>query len=244
MSRWVAGADRALERLVGARLTPFVGLLAVVLALALGAGARRATRVTARPVMAAYLSRPTGPTARRARRRRDRDADAHRRRTRPWPAAHHCRRLQRARSCSAGSASRAASLSPPSAPPCSRRPSVAARLATSTTATTTSHDSHDHHHGHHRPPRPPRPQPQPRPPPAPGRTGSAARPRRHGCRRRASAEPIRARRSAGRDRAGAHRVRGAARDRLRRRDGRYAHGRRPATDPASRPLFQRGPAGR
>lgn len=37
VSRWVAEADRTLERLVGGRLTPLVGALAVVLALVLGA---------------------------------------------------------------------------------------------------------------------------------------------------------------------------------------------------------------
>jgi ABC-type nickel/cobalt efflux system permease component RcnA len=54
VSRWVAGADRALERLVGARLTPLVGLLAVVLALALGAG-HAALPGHGKTVMAAYL---------------------------------------------------------------------------------------------------------------------------------------------------------------------------------------------
>ena len=55
VSRWVAEADRALERLVGARLTPFVGALAVLLALALGA-AHAALPGHGKTVMAAYIA--------------------------------------------------------------------------------------------------------------------------------------------------------------------------------------------
>jgi nickel/cobalt exporter len=55
VSGWVAGADRVLERLVGGRLTPLVGLLAVVLALALGAG-HAALPGHGKTVMAAYLA--------------------------------------------------------------------------------------------------------------------------------------------------------------------------------------------
>jgi ABC-type nickel/cobalt efflux system permease component RcnA len=55
VSRWVAEADRALERLVGGRLTPFVGALAVLLALALGA-AHAALPGHGKTVMAAYIA--------------------------------------------------------------------------------------------------------------------------------------------------------------------------------------------
>jgi ABC-type nickel/cobalt efflux system permease component RcnA len=55
VSRWVAEADRALERLVGGHLTPFVGALAVLLALALGA-AHAALPGHGKTVMAAYIA--------------------------------------------------------------------------------------------------------------------------------------------------------------------------------------------
>jgi ABC-type nickel/cobalt efflux system permease component RcnA len=55
VSRWVAQADRALERLVGGHLTPFVGALAVLLALALGA-AHAALPGHGKTVMAAYIA--------------------------------------------------------------------------------------------------------------------------------------------------------------------------------------------
>jgi nickel/cobalt exporter len=55
VSRWVAGADRTLERLVGGHLTPFVGALAVLLALALGA-AHAALPGHGKTVMAAYIA--------------------------------------------------------------------------------------------------------------------------------------------------------------------------------------------
>ena len=55
LSRWIAGADKVLERLVGGRLTPLVGLLAVVLALVLGAG-HAALPGHGKTVMAAYLA--------------------------------------------------------------------------------------------------------------------------------------------------------------------------------------------
>src|SRR2546430_15154769 len=64
VSRWGAEADRALERLVDGRLTPFVGALAVLLALALGA-AHAALPGHGKTVMAAYIA---------GRRRRPRDA--------------------------------------------------------------------------------------------------------------------------------------------------------------------------
>src|SRR5262249_57160563 len=54
-SRLVGGADKPLERLVGGRLPPLVGLLAVVLALALGAG-HAALPGHGKTVMAAYLA--------------------------------------------------------------------------------------------------------------------------------------------------------------------------------------------
>ncbi len=54
-SRWVAQADRALERLVGGHLTPFVGALAVLLALTLGA-AHAALPGHGKTVMAAYIA--------------------------------------------------------------------------------------------------------------------------------------------------------------------------------------------
>ncbi|HEY7010857.1 MAG TPA: sulfite exporter TauE/SafE family protein [Jatrophihabitantaceae bacterium] len=59
VSRWIASADRALERLVGGRLTPLVGLLAVVLALALGAG-HAALPGHGKTVVAAYLAGRNG----------------------------------------------------------------------------------------------------------------------------------------------------------------------------------------
>jgi nickel/cobalt transporter (NicO) family protein len=55
VSRWVAGADKALERLVGGHLTPLVGVLAVFLALALGA-AHAALPGHGKTVMAAYIA--------------------------------------------------------------------------------------------------------------------------------------------------------------------------------------------
>ena len=55
VSRWVAQADRALERLVGGHLTPFVGALAVLLALTLGA-AHAALPGHGKTVMAAYIA--------------------------------------------------------------------------------------------------------------------------------------------------------------------------------------------
>ena len=55
VSRWAAQADRALERLVGGHLTPFVGALAVLLALALGA-AHAALPGHGKTVMAAYIA--------------------------------------------------------------------------------------------------------------------------------------------------------------------------------------------
>jgi nickel/cobalt transporter (NicO) family protein len=55
VSRWIASADRTLERLVGDRLTPLVGVLAVALALALGAG-HAALPGHGKTVMAAYLA--------------------------------------------------------------------------------------------------------------------------------------------------------------------------------------------
>ena len=55
VSRWVAEADRTLERLVGGHLTPFVGVLAVLLALTLGA-AHAALPGHGKTVMAAYIA--------------------------------------------------------------------------------------------------------------------------------------------------------------------------------------------
>jgi len=55
VSRWVAQADRALERVVGGHLTPFVGALAVLLALTLGA-AHAALPGHGKTVMAAYIA--------------------------------------------------------------------------------------------------------------------------------------------------------------------------------------------
>ncbi|HSR84938.1 MAG TPA: High-affinity nickel-transporter [Streptosporangiaceae bacterium] len=55
VSRWVARADRMLERLVGGRLTPLVGALAVLLALVLGA-AHAALPGHGKTVMAAYIA--------------------------------------------------------------------------------------------------------------------------------------------------------------------------------------------
>jgi ABC-type nickel/cobalt efflux system permease component RcnA len=55
LSRWIAGADKTLEGLVGGHLTPLVGLLAVGLALALGAG-HAALPGHGKTVMAAYLA--------------------------------------------------------------------------------------------------------------------------------------------------------------------------------------------
>jgi nickel/cobalt exporter len=55
VSRWVAEADRALERLVGGHLTPLVGALAVLLALVLGA-AHAALPGHGKTVMAAYIA--------------------------------------------------------------------------------------------------------------------------------------------------------------------------------------------
>jgi ABC-type nickel/cobalt efflux system permease component RcnA len=55
VSRWIASADRSLERLVGDRLTPLIGMLGVVLALALGAG-HAALPGHGKTVMAAYLA--------------------------------------------------------------------------------------------------------------------------------------------------------------------------------------------
>jgi len=55
LSRWIASADRALEGLVGDRLTPLIGMLGVVLALALGAG-HAALPGHGKTVMAAYLA--------------------------------------------------------------------------------------------------------------------------------------------------------------------------------------------
>src|SRR5262249_30410729 len=55
VSRWVAEADRTLERLVGGHLTPLVGALAVLLALALGA-AHAALPGHGKTVMAAYIA--------------------------------------------------------------------------------------------------------------------------------------------------------------------------------------------
>ena len=59
VSRWIASADRTLERLVGDRLTPLVGILAVALALALGAG-HAALPGHGKTVMAAYLAGRNG----------------------------------------------------------------------------------------------------------------------------------------------------------------------------------------
>jgi nickel/cobalt transporter (NicO) family protein len=55
LSRWVAEADRKLEGLVGGHLTPLVGALAVLLALALGA-AHAALPGHGKTVMAAYIA--------------------------------------------------------------------------------------------------------------------------------------------------------------------------------------------
>ncbi|MBO0817559.1 MAG: High-affinity nickel-transporter, partial [Actinobacteria bacterium] len=55
VSRWVAAADRRLEALVGGHLTPFVGVLAVLLALMLGA-AHAALPGHGKTVMAAYIA--------------------------------------------------------------------------------------------------------------------------------------------------------------------------------------------
>jgi nickel/cobalt transporter (NicO) family protein len=55
VSRWVALADRKLEGLVGGHLTPLVGALAVLLALALGA-AHAALPGHGKTVMAAYIA--------------------------------------------------------------------------------------------------------------------------------------------------------------------------------------------
>jgi nickel/cobalt transporter (NicO) family protein len=55
VSRWVAQADRKLEGLVGGRLTPLVGALAVLLALTLGA-AHAALPGHGKTVMAAYIA--------------------------------------------------------------------------------------------------------------------------------------------------------------------------------------------
>jgi len=55
VSRFIASADRTLEGLVGDRLTPLIGLLGVVLALALGAG-HSALPGHGKTVMAAYLA--------------------------------------------------------------------------------------------------------------------------------------------------------------------------------------------
>jgi nickel/cobalt exporter len=55
VSRLIAGADRVLERLVGGHLTPLVGMLAVVLALVLGAG-HAALPGHGKTVMAAYIA--------------------------------------------------------------------------------------------------------------------------------------------------------------------------------------------
>jgi ABC-type nickel/cobalt efflux system permease component RcnA len=55
LTRWVASADRTLERMVGGHLTPIVGLLAVLLALLLGA-AHAALPGHGKTVMAAYLA--------------------------------------------------------------------------------------------------------------------------------------------------------------------------------------------
>jgi ABC-type nickel/cobalt efflux system permease component RcnA len=55
VSRWVAQADRRLEALVGGHLTPFVGALAVLLALVLGA-AHAALPGHGKTVMAAYIA--------------------------------------------------------------------------------------------------------------------------------------------------------------------------------------------
>jgi nickel/cobalt transporter (NicO) family protein len=55
VTRWVAEADRTLERLVGGRLTPLVGALAVLLALTLGA-AHAALPGHGKTVMAAYIA--------------------------------------------------------------------------------------------------------------------------------------------------------------------------------------------
>jgi len=55
VSRWVAEADRTLERLVGGHLTPLVGALAVLLALTLGA-AHAALPGHGKTVMAAYIA--------------------------------------------------------------------------------------------------------------------------------------------------------------------------------------------
>lgn len=55
VSRWIASSDRVLERLAGDRLTPLIGLLAVLLALTLGAG-HAALPGHGKTVMAAYLA--------------------------------------------------------------------------------------------------------------------------------------------------------------------------------------------
>jgi nickel/cobalt transporter (NicO) family protein len=55
VSRWVAAADRKLEGLVGGHLTPLVGVLAVLLALVLGA-AHAALPGHGKTVMAAYIA--------------------------------------------------------------------------------------------------------------------------------------------------------------------------------------------
>jgi nickel/cobalt transporter (NicO) family protein len=55
VNRWVASADRALEHLVGGRLTPLAGALAVLLALVLGA-AHAALPGHGKTVMAAYIA--------------------------------------------------------------------------------------------------------------------------------------------------------------------------------------------
>ncbi|MDR2985257.1 MAG: High-affinity nickel-transporter [Nocardiopsaceae bacterium] len=55
VSRWVAAADRKLEALVGGHLTPLIGVLAVLLALMLGA-AHAALPGHGKTVMAAYIA--------------------------------------------------------------------------------------------------------------------------------------------------------------------------------------------
>jgi ABC-type nickel/cobalt efflux system permease component RcnA len=55
LTRWSAAADQRLAALVGGRLTPLVGMLAVLLALALGAG-HAALPGHGKTVMAAYLA--------------------------------------------------------------------------------------------------------------------------------------------------------------------------------------------
>jgi nickel/cobalt transporter (NicO) family protein len=59
VSRWLAGVDRTFQDLVGGRLTPAVGLIAVLLALLLGAG-HAALPGHGKTILAAYLAGKRG----------------------------------------------------------------------------------------------------------------------------------------------------------------------------------------